>query len=63
VIAVPPIASIAIVPKTALIFQPLFQGAVVLVIGPVCPRFARGYAKARGESFAAIAQRAPIEER
>jgi amino acid transporter len=61
VIAVPLLASIAIVPKTPLIFQPLFQGAVVLVIGLVCLRFAGGYAKARGESFAAIAMRVPIE--
>jgi amino acid transporter len=61
VIAVPLIASIAIVPKTPLIFQPLFQGAVVLVIGLVCLRLAGGYAKARGDSFSAMALRVPIE--
>ncbi|HXC90910.1 MAG TPA: APC family permease [Stellaceae bacterium] len=61
VIAVPLIASIAIVPHTALIFQPLFQGAVVLAIGLVCLGFAGGYAKARGDSFGAIALRVPVE--
>jgi hypothetical protein len=31
------------------------------VIGLVCLRLAGGYAKARGESFTAIAMRVPIE--
>ena len=61
VIAVPLIASIAIVPHTALIFQPLFQGAVVLAIGFVCLAFAGRYARARGDDFGAIAMRVPIE--
>ena len=61
VIAVPLIASIAIVPKTPLIFQPLLQGLVVLVIGLVCLTFANGYAKSRGDSFGAIAMRVPLE--
>jgi basic amino acid/polyamine antiporter, APA family len=61
VIAVPLIASIAIVPHTALIFQPLFQGAVVVAIGLVCLGFASRYARARGDSFSAIAMRVPIE--
>jgi APA family basic amino acid/polyamine antiporter len=61
VIAVPLIASIAIVPKTQLIFQPLFQGAVVLVIGLVCLVCAGRYAKARGDTFGAIAMRVPVE--
>ncbi len=60
-IALPLIASIAIVPKTSLIFQPLFQGAVVLVIGLVCLGFAGRYARARGDSFDAIGMRVPIE--
>jgi amino acid transporter len=60
-IAVPLIASIAIVPNTALIFQPLFQGAVVVVIGLACLVLASSYAKARGDSFGAIAMRVPIE--
>ncbi len=61
IIAVPLIASIAIVPHTALIFQPLFQGAVVLVIGLVCLWLAGSSARARGDSFGAIAMRVPIE--
>lgn len=61
VIAVPLIASIAIVPHTALIFQPLFQGAVVLAIGLVCLAMAGRYARARGDSFGAIAMRVPVE--
>jgi len=61
VIAVPLIVSIAIVPHTALIFQPLFQGAVVLAIGLAILALARRYALARGDSFAAIAMRMPLE--
>jgi basic amino acid/polyamine antiporter, APA family len=61
IITVPLIASIAIVPHTALIFQPLFQGAVVLLIGLVCLGLAGGHAKARGDSFGAIAMRVPVE--
>ncbi len=61
VIAVPLMASIAIVPHTSLIFQPLFQGAVVLLIGLVCLGFAGRYARARGDSFDAIGMRVPIE--
>jgi basic amino acid/polyamine antiporter, APA family len=60
-IAVPLIASIAIVPHTALIFQPLFQGAVVLVIGVACLGLAGRYARARGDSFGEIAMRVPTE--
>jgi hypothetical protein len=33
VLAVPLIISLAVLPKASLIFQPLFQGAVVLAIG------------------------------
>ena len=54
IIAVPLIASIAIVPHTALIFQPLFQGAVVLAIELVCLWLAGGYARTRGDNFGAI---------
>jgi hypothetical protein len=34
---------------------------VVLAIGLVCLGFAGGYAKARGDSFGAIALRVPVE--
>lgn len=60
-IAVPLIASIAIVPHAGLIFQPLFQGVVVLVLGIVILYIARGYAHRRGESFEMIAATLPIE--
>lgn len=61
IIAVPLIASIAIVPHTALVFQPLFQGALVLAIGLVCLWLAGSSARARGDSFGAIAMRVPVE--
>jgi hypothetical protein len=61
IIAVLLIASIAILPHTALVFQPLFQGAVVLTIGPVCLWLAGSSARARGDNFGAIAVRVPSE--
>jgi len=61
VIAVLLIASIAILPHTALVFQPLFQGALVLTIGPVCLWLAGSSARARGNNFGAIAVRVPSE--
>jgi hypothetical protein len=60
-IVIPLIASIAVVPHAALIFQPLFQGAVVLAIGLVCLACANGDAPARGDSFHQIAMRIPVE--
>jgi amino acid transporter len=61
VLAVPLIVSLAVVPKTALIFQPLFQGAVVTAIGVAILVVAGTHAKGRGDSFRAIAARLPIE--
>jgi amino acid transporter len=60
-IAVPLMLSIAIVPNTALIFQPLFQGAVVVAIGLVMLWIAHAHARGRGDSFGAIAARLPLE--
>jgi len=50
-----------VVPRAPLILQPLFQGAVVLGIGCVILLGADARAKRRGESFADIAARIPIE--
>ena len=57
----PLIVSLAILPNTALVFQPLFQGAAVLVIGVAILAAAGAKAKSRGESFRMIAARLPIE--
>ena len=61
VLAVPLIVSLAVLPNTALIFQPLFQGAVVLAIGVAILLTAGAKLKARGDSFRAIAAELPIE--
>jgi amino acid transporter len=61
VLAVPLIISLAVLPKTPLIFQPLFQGAVVLAIGVVILVTARARLKVRGVSFQAIAAQLPVE--
>ena len=61
ILAVPLIVSLAILPNTALMFQPLFQGAVVMAIGMAILAAAGAKAKSRGESFRTIAARLPIE--
>lgn len=61
ILAVPLIASLAVLPKTALIFQPLFQGAVVLAIGVAILAIANAKAKSRGENFRSIAATLPVE--
>jgi APA family basic amino acid/polyamine antiporter len=61
VLAVPLIISLAVLPNTPLIFQPLFQGAVVLAIGAGILAAASTRLKARGESFRAIAVQLPVE--
>jgi hypothetical protein len=61
ILAVPLIASLAVLPKTALIFQPLFQGAVVLSIGVAILAIANAKAKSRGENFRSIAATLPVE--
>ncbi|HTW69610.1 MAG TPA: APC family permease [Acetobacteraceae bacterium] len=61
VLAVPLFLSLAVVPKAPLVLQPLFQGAVVLGIGIAILLVADMRAKRRGESFAVIAARIPIE--
>jgi APA family basic amino acid/polyamine antiporter len=61
VLAVPLIVSLAVLPKTPLIFQPLFQGAVVLAIGAAILLAAGARLKSRGESFRAIAAQLPLE--
>lgn len=60
-LSVPLILSLAVVPKTPLWLQPLFQGAVVLAIAWVILIFANGRAKRLGHSFRDIAARVPIE--
>jgi amino acid transporter len=61
VLAVPLIISLAVLPKAPLIFQPLFQGAVVLAIGVAILLAASTRLKGRGESFRAIAAQLPVE--
>jgi APA family basic amino acid/polyamine antiporter len=61
ILAVPLIVSLAVLPKTSLIFQPLFQGVVVLAIGIAILGWASASAKGRGESFRTIAAELPIE--
>ena len=61
IIAVPLIISLAVLPNTSLIFQPLFQGAVVLGIGVAILAAARAKAKSRGENFRMIATTLPVE--
>ena len=61
VLAVPLILSLAVVPKTPLILQPMFQGAVVLVIGIAILLVARARAASRGDPLHAVAARLPIE--
>ncbi len=48
-------------PKTALMFQPLFQGAVVLAIGAAILVGAGARLNSRGHSFRAIAAQLPVE--
>ena len=57
----PLIISLAILPNTALVFQPLFQGAVVLAIGVAILAAAGARAKSRGETFRMIAAQLPLE--
>jgi hypothetical protein len=61
ILAVPLIVSLAILPNTALLFQPLFQGAVVLAIGVAILAAAGARAKTRGETFRTIAAQLPLE--
>jgi basic amino acid/polyamine antiporter, APA family len=61
ILAVPLIVSLAVLPKTPLIFQPLFQGAVVLAIGVLILVWAGARARSRGESFRMIAATLPVE--
>jgi APA family basic amino acid/polyamine antiporter len=61
ILAVPLIISLAVLPKTPLIFQPLFQGAVVLAIGVAILVTAGTRLKRSGASFRAIAAQLPVE--
>jgi amino acid transporter len=61
VLAVPLIISLAVLPKTPLLFQPLFQGAVVLAVGAAILATASTRLRGRGESFRTIAAQLPIE--
>ena len=61
ILAVPLILSLAVLPKTPLLFQPLFQGAVVLAIGVAILLTAGARLKSRGGSFRAIAAELPLE--
>jgi APA family basic amino acid/polyamine antiporter len=61
ILAVPLIVSLAVLPKTPLIFQPLFQGAVVLAIGVALLATAGTRLKRSGASFRAIAAQLPVE--
>jgi amino acid transporter len=61
VLAVPLIASLAVVPKTPLWLQPLFQGGVVTVLGVVILWVAGAQAKRRGDSFRAMRAALPLE--
>jgi basic amino acid/polyamine antiporter, APA family len=61
ILALPLIISLAVLPNTSLIFRPLFQGAVVLVIGLAILAAAGNRLKGRGQSFRAIAAQLPVE--
>jgi hypothetical protein len=61
ILAVPLIVSLAVLPKTPLIFQPLFQGAVVPAIGVAILVTAGNGLKRSGASFRAIAAQLPVE--
>jgi amino acid transporter len=61
ILAVPLIVSLAVLPKTPLIFQPLFQGAVVLAIGVAILLGASAKLRGEGSSFRAIVAELPIE--
>jgi basic amino acid/polyamine antiporter, APA family len=61
ILSVPLIVSLAVLPKTSLIFQPLFQAAVVLAIGVAILFIAGAKLKGRGNSFQRIAAELPIE--
>jgi hypothetical protein len=61
ILAVPLIVSLAILPNTPLIFQPLFQGAVVLAIGVAILFAAGARLKTDGSSFREIAAELPLE--
>lgn len=60
-LSTPLILSLAVVPKTPLWLQPLFQGAVVTVIGALIYAVAHAKVKGRGHSFREIAAQLPIE--
>jgi APA family basic amino acid/polyamine antiporter len=61
ILAVPLILSLAVVPNTPLLLQPLFQGAVILAIGMVIWFVAELRVRQQGGSLAAIAARIPVE--
>ena len=61
VLAVPLIASLAVVPNTPFWLQPLFQGAVVTALGVIILWVAGAQAKRRGDSFRAIQATLPVE--
>lgn len=61
VLAVPLIISLAVLLNTPLMFQPLFQGAVVLAIGAPVLATASARLRLRGVSFPAIAAQLPVE--
>ena len=61
VLAVPLIVSVAEVPHTALWLQPLFQDAVVVVIGAVILAIAHSRAKQHGDRLHALAALVPME--
>jgi APA family basic amino acid/polyamine antiporter len=60
-LSTPLILSLAVVPKTPLWLQPMFQGAVVLGIGVLIYAVAHAKIKGRGHSFRDIAAQVPIE--
>jgi APA family basic amino acid/polyamine antiporter len=55
------VASVAVVPKTPLAFQPLFQGAVATLIALWIYAAGRARAAARGVELAAVAAAPPLE--
>jgi basic amino acid/polyamine antiporter, APA family len=61
ILAVPLIVSLAVLPKTPLIFQPLFQGSVVLAIGVAILLGAGAQLRSAGSSFRAVAAELPLE--
>jgi amino acid transporter len=61
ILSVPLIVSLAVLPNTPLIFQPLVQGAGVLAIGVAILLAAGARLRSEGSSFRAIAAELPIE--